>query len=72
MTTTIAHLLKVWQQTKPDPVVVFCHPDDRQRITTALALMPGVYVIANQVVSAGQMLVATDVPFTEEEIRERL
>ena len=72
MTATIAHLLKVWEQTKPKPVFVFCHPDDREQITTALALMPGVYVIGSRFVDAGQLLVATDVPFTDEELQEYL
>lgn len=72
MTTTIAHILKVWEQTKPKPVYVFCHRDDHERVTEALTLMPCVQVLVSPVVPAGQLYVAKDVPFTEDEIRHRL
>lgn len=51
---------------------VFCHPDDHQRITAACELLPSVRVVAHQLVPAGAIWIAEDLPFTDDEIKERL
>lgn len=62
MTTTIAQLLKAWEAVKPKPVYVFCHPDEHERMADALTLMPGVRVVAHQLVPAGALWIAEDLP----------
>jgi hypothetical protein len=68
---TATGILEAWRRLKPKPVYVFCHPDDRERVTEALALVPGVRVTATPVVPGGQIYVAKDVPFTDEELQAR-
>lgn len=72
MTTTIAHILTAIARCRRPPVHVFCHPDDHQRITAACELLPSVRVIAHQLAPAGQLWIAEDLPFTDDEIKERL
>lgn len=72
MTTTIAHILTAIARCRRPPVHVFCHPNDRERITDALTLMPGVRVVAHQLVPADAIWIAEDLPFTDDETQERL
>jgi hypothetical protein len=72
MTTTIAEILRAIERCRPKPVYVFCHPDDRERITTALTLLPSVRVLTHQLVPVGQLWIAEDLPFTDEDLQERL
>lgn len=71
MTTTIAQILHAIERCRPKRVHVFCHPDDQERVTAGLELLPAVRVVAHQLVPAGQLWIAEDLPFTDDEIRER-
>lgn len=63
--TTIGELLQAIERAKPKPVHVFCHPDDHDRVTATCEVLPSVKVVANQIVPAGQLYVANDLPDME-------
>jgi hypothetical protein len=68
--TPIAHILRLMNEGCPEPVHIFCHPDDREQVAVALILLSDVRVVASQYVPAGQLVIASDLASTHE-IRER-
>lgn len=68
--TPLAYILRALQESHPEPVHIFCHPDDREEVAVALILLPDVRVVASPYVPAGQAILASDLASTPE-IRER-
>lgn len=68
--TTIARILHAIRESRPEPVHVFCHPDDHEHVAVALVLLPAVQVVASPYVPVGQLALASDLASTTR-IRER-
>lgn len=59
---TIAALLQAIQESRPQPVYLFCAPDDHHRLTAACQLLPSVSVIAHELVPAGAVWITKNLP----------
>lgn len=56
--TTIAGILAAWERLKPDPVIVFCRPDDVDWVEAACDALPWpVKVALSEIMPAGQLYI---------------
>ncbi|MGP3914341.1 hypothetical protein [Nonomuraea sp. 10N515B] len=65
--TTIACILRAIEECRPQPVYLFCTHDDHERIAAACALLPSVRVVAHELVPAGALWIAKDLPDMDHE-----